>query len=68
MEDMILIEDISKTFLELQDRLRLATLTFERSDEIKNIRKEICKNQERCPHIIKHNFEYEVCPYCGKSL
>ena len=63
-----MIEDIIQTHERLNNELRLALATMERSDKIFNIKKQIIKNQLRCPHF-DNNYNWAIiddtCPYCG---
>ena len=62
------IEEIIKNKEELNQKLRFALSTMERSDKIYEIKKAIIENQKLCPHF-DSNYNWAVvndtCPYCG---
>ena len=56
---------------ELQRQLSQKLSVMEKTDEIKQIRKEIKELQEQCPHINEKS-EFSLidgcCPFCGKKM
>ena len=65
------IDDIITRREQLDYDLRIALATMERKDTIRDIRLQIMKNQQVCPH---HSAQYnwtivdDTCPYCGKHF
>ena len=62
------INEIIQTREQLNNKLRSALSTMERSNKIFEIKKEMIENQKRCPHF-DHNYNWAIvddtCPYCG---
>lgn len=60
------IEEITSASAQLNEELRQALSTMERSDKVMRIRKEIRALQAQCPHSDKYQFGLEtICSYCG---
>ncbi len=64
------IEHVKARYEELSERLQYALSHMELSDEIHNVRKEMLKLQDECPHsnAIYNYTLYEECPYCKKKF
>ena len=62
------MDEIIKQREILNEELKIALSTMERSDKIQNIRQKIIINQQQCPHYSnKYNWAIinNKCPYCG---
>ena len=65
------IDDIITRREQLDYDLRIALATMERKDTIRDIKLQILRNQQACPHHSpQYNWEVvnDTCPYCGKHF
>lgn len=60
-------QEIKATYDYLNQELRDALSTMERSDKIIEIRKAIKELQNICPHTGNYELN-QKCPYCGKKF
>lgn len=67
----MVIKDIIQNKQLLETQLRQALSTMEKKETIYEIKNEIKRNQELCPHF---SYEYDwkpvngKCPFCGKEM
>lgn len=61
------IENIRQEYAKLNDELKDALSTMERSDKVIKVREEIKNLQKQCPHFEGFSLG-ENCPYCGKKF
>ena len=62
------IDEIIERRETLNKELRTALSVMERSDKIRELRKQIIENQRKCPHF-SNKYDWAIiddtCPYCG---